>query len=79
MLVVLALGLVLDVLELGTHGPGPLGFGILLCLLNAVGTVRGVLVFGECRNGRVKLPIGTVDVWLNLLHLGGDVGLVVRI
>jgi hypothetical protein len=78
-LVILNLGLGLDVLQLGTHGPGPLGFGILLCVFDAVGTVRGVLVLGEGGDGGVHLAVDTVDIRLDLFDLGSDVGLVVRI
>ena len=77
--VVLTLGLVLSRLYLGTNRVIPLGIGVLLRLLYPVRAIDGILVGGELCGRRVDVLLEAIGIWLDLLHMGSQVGLVIRV
>lgn len=69
----------LCILELRANGFSPLRFGLFLCLLDTVGAVGGVFVFGEGCHWGIYLIIEAGNIGLDLFKLRSDVCVVVGI
>ena len=78
-LLVLGVCFVLHVQNLRARRSCPFRFGIFLRLLDAMSAVRSVLLLGEGGHGCVDALIKGVHVWLDLLDLRHNIGLIVGV